>query len=78
MSHKRGPVDTEDLHDLSGVYIEYPVFVALREADDVAVVGDAQGKLLPLFTDHDNAERFIEDKPLAGHRPFALPTREHL
>ena len=38
-------MDTEDLHDLSGVYIEYPVFDCFAKADDVAVVGDEPGEV---------------------------------
>ncbi len=31
-----------------------------------------------MFSDKDNAERFVEEKPLVDHRPFVLPTGEHL
>jgi hypothetical protein len=71
-------MDTEDLHDASGVYIEYPAYVLADESDEVAAIGGPAVQSLPLFTDSDNAERFIEERPLDGHTPFELPTREHL
>lgn len=71
-------MSTEDLHDSRGVYIEYPVYVLADDADEVAAVGSGADKWLPLFSDLDNAERYIEDRPLADHSPFELPTREHL
>lgn len=71
-------MDTEDLHDSRGVYIEYPVYVLADDADEVAAIGSVDGKWRPLFADLDNAERFVEDRPLADHSPFELPTRELL
>jgi hypothetical protein len=71
-------VETEDLHDSRGVYIEYPVFVAVDDSDELAAIGSGADKWLPLFTDRDNAERDIEERPLVDHSPFELPTREHL
>ena len=71
-------MDTEDLEDSPGVYIECPVYVLTDDTDEVAVIGGPTGEWLPLFTDLDNAETYIEERPLADHIPFDLPTREHL
>jgi hypothetical protein len=71
-------VNTEDLHDSRVVYIAYPVYVLTDDADEVATIGDTAGMWLPLFTDLDTAETYIEQSPLANHFPFELTTREHL
>jgi hypothetical protein len=71
-------VNTEDLHDWRGVYIAYPVYVVTDDADEVATIGDRASMWLPIFTDLDTAETFIELRPLADHFPFELPTREFL
>jgi hypothetical protein len=52
--------------------------VLTDSAGGVMAITEPRGRFVPLFTDRDTAEQFIEDRPLPDHTPCHVSTREIL
>jgi hypothetical protein len=71
-------MSTGDPHDSTTFRIECPVYVLADDAREVLFFIGPAGAFLPLFTDRDNAERFMEGQQMTDHVVSELPTRELL
>lgn len=72
------PMKAERLLDASSVDIHYPVFVIADALDGFMAIAGPRARILPVFTNRDTAEQFIEDRPLPEQFVTEIPSRDLL